>query len=383
MVQIAKLLIGSALATCALVDAHPGQPQHVKTTAEQAHHRMLMQSNQRALAACANSGYARELRDRTIARRLATVEQLRNEVAGRRRLAASTVLGKDHKSTSVTSTTADAATLLGTTPKCFLEPEVTQGPYYVSGLLRGLLALQRHGRVLGLVASGNGNSADLSNANATFLRGLAATNADGIVAFKTIFPGHYTSRTTHIHVLGSHDGTLQSNNTYTGGKVASVGQLFFDQSLITSVEATDVYKVNTQAITQNSADTIFGEEVVGDFDPVMNYALLGNSVTDGIFAWISTGVNRTVSKTVAAAATLTANGGVASSTTTTGGGAGGPPTGAPNGEPNSTTPTTTSTATPTTTPTPTPSATTSSVPAAVAGSVLASLMICLSALLLQ
>ena len=41
----------------------------------------------------------------------------------------------------------------------------------------------------GVVANGNGNTSDESNLDATFLRGLSPTDADGIVSFQTIFPG--------------------------------------------------------------------------------------------------------------------------------------------------------------------------------------------------
>uniref|UniRef100_K3XDB4 Intradiol ring-cleavage dioxygenases domain-containing protein n=1 Tax=Globisporangium ultimum (strain ATCC 200006 / CBS 805.95 / DAOM BR144) TaxID=431595 RepID=K3XDB4_GLOUD len=124
---------------------------------------------------------------------------------------------------------------------------------------------------------------------------------------------HYTGRASHIHVLGSHDGTVLANKTYSGGKAAHVGQIFFDQDLITEVEATSKYAVNTQAITLNSADSIFSESAASGFDPIMEYVLLGDSVEDGIFAWISIGVDTTISKTVSAVATLTASGGVAAS----------------------------------------------------------------------
>lgn len=51
----------------------------------------------------------------------------------------------------------------------------------------------------GVVANGNGNSADATNINNTFLRGIQQSDADGVVKFETLFPGHYTGRATHIH----------------------------------------------------------------------------------------------------------------------------------------------------------------------------------------
>lgn len=69
-----------------------------------------------------------------------------------------------------------------------------------------------------------------------------------------------------------------------------VGQIFFDQDLITEVEKTSPYSTNTQSLTENADDDILQMEA-DTTDPFMEYVLLGDSVSDGIFAWISIGVN--------------------------------------------------------------------------------------------
>lgn len=46
----------------------------------------------------------------------------------------------------------------------------------------------------GVSSSGNGNSNDTSNLDKKFLRGLQQTDANGVVQFETIFPGHYTGK---------------------------------------------------------------------------------------------------------------------------------------------------------------------------------------------
>lgn len=51
----------------------------------------------------------------------------------------------------------------------------------------------------GVVAGGNGNSADKKNLDNPALRGIQFSDADGVVQFTGIFPGHYTGRTAHIH----------------------------------------------------------------------------------------------------------------------------------------------------------------------------------------
>ncbi|GAB9467052.1 hypothetical protein Gpo141_00004411 [Globisporangium polare] len=375
MVQITKLFAAATVAAFALINsavvAHPGEAHHAVTTEEHTQRKLFMESGRRSLAACANQGHVRELQQRAFERRTEAIRQLRQERL-QRRLSAETVLNTTHKSnlTGVTNVT-DATTLFGDDVKCILEPQVTQGPYYVNGeFIRSDIREGQPGVDLytelqvidvntckpvtdlyvdfwhcnttgvysGVVAGGNGNTADASNINATFNRGLAPTDKDGLVTFLTTFPGHYTGRAHHIHILGSHNGSVLANNTYAGGLASHVGQIFFDQDLITEVEATPNYVVNTQPLTTNAQDSIFIESAASGFDPVVEYALLGDSVEDGIFSWISVGIDATLSQTIGAASTLTANGGVANSGGA-GGGGGAPPGPRPSRAPPSATPT--------------------------------------------
>jgi protocatechuate 3,4-dioxygenase beta subunit len=174
----------------------------------------------------------------------------------------------------------------------------------------------------GIVASSNGDSSDLTNINKTFLRGILETDSDGVAQFETIFPGHYTSRATHIHILVHQNATLYDNGTL-GNEVTSshVGQAFFDQDLITAVELTAPYTTNTQDLTENVDDSILSQETETEgVDPIFEYTLLGDTVSDGIFAWISFGINTTASSTVTPAAFLYAEGGVANANSGGGGG---------------------------------------------------------------
>lgn len=177
----------------------------------------------------------------------------------------------------------------------------------------------------GVAASGNGDSSDTSNLNATFLRGIQSTDSDGVVQFQSIAPGHYTGRANHIHILAHTEGTwsLLENNTITGGETtAHVGQLFFDQDLISQFEAVEPYASNTQELLENSEDNILAGEA-DTIDPFVEYVLLGDSIEDGIFAWISMGLNATASYSVSAAASYGENGGVANADSGMGGGGGG------------------------------------------------------------
>ncbi|TXT13583.1 hypothetical protein VHUM_00950 [Vanrija humicola] len=346
------LLLAVPLAT-----AHPGE-DHAHEAAERAAH--LAAIGRRSLSHCAPALHARAAAQANAARRAALLARHR---AARRDLAA--VLGTSHRS-NLTGVTADtnSSVLFGSENSCILAPEVTEGPYYVTGeLVRSDITESQPGVPLhldiqvidtntcapapgialdlwhcnasgvysGVVARGNGNSADAANADATFLRGVQATGSDGVAQFSTIVPGHYTGRAAHIHVLAHAAGhwAAQANGTISGGaSAAHVGQVFFDQDLLDSVYALPPYNANTGPLTANADDGIMAQEAAG-VDPVVAYALLGDTVADGIVAWITVGINGTANAAVQPAMTLEAGSGVAvSGGGRGGGGGGGPPGGA-------------------------------------------------------
>jgi protocatechuate 3,4-dioxygenase beta subunit len=345
---------------------------------EPAQRRLFQEDSHRMLQACKESPQARRLQERNAARRAATLDKLQ----ARRRLGGyADVTQTDADTPAPTTehqssleiddvTDVDASTLFGSDVKCVLEPEVTEGPYYVNGeyirsdVTEGQAGVSLYaelqfvdvntcepvdnlyvdfwhcnatGVYSGVVANGNGDTSDATNINNTAFRGLTPTDVDGLVSFTSVFPGHYTGRATHIHILGSYNGTVLKNNTYSGGVGAHVGQLFFDQDLISEVEATGVYATNTQELTLNANDHIYSESTSTGFDPVMEYTLLGDTVEDGIFAWISVGIDMTMAKSVSAASTITANGGVANANSMgppgMGSGSGFPPMGSGSGLP--------------------------------------------------
>jgi hypothetical protein len=117
------------------------------------------------------------------------------------------------------------------------------------------------------------------------------------------------------------DTLLDANNS-APVHASHVGQLFFDQTLISEVEALEPYASNSQAVTLNSEDMILASEANAT-DPFVQYLLLGDSVQDGILAWISVGIDMTQSQEVTGAATYYETGGVANTDSSMGGGPGG------------------------------------------------------------
>jgi hypothetical protein len=139
---------------------------------------------------------------------------------------------------------------------------------------------------------------------------------------------HETYVLTLIRAVLTHpanETTVLKNNTISGlysSKTSHVGQIFFDQDLITKVNENSPYSTNTQTLTTNADDSILSEEAE-TIDPFMEYVLLGDDVSDGIFAWISVGVDSTEDTSVTPAAYYTEQGGVENESSGSGGGSGG------------------------------------------------------------
>uniref|UniRef100_H3H159 Intradiol ring-cleavage dioxygenases domain-containing protein n=1 Tax=Phytophthora ramorum TaxID=164328 RepID=H3H159_PHYRM len=356
MIKTISVLLATAIAACALsnpTSAHQTDTRRALSTDQR---KLFVTNAKHALGECTNTEPMRKLQERAVVRRAEAIENLRRE-RRQRRLDVDTVVATSHES-SLTGVTADTSSsvLFGDEVACVLEPEVTYGPYYVLGeYIRSDMREDQPGvdmyidvQVIdvsscepvtdmyvdfwhanatgvysGVEADGNGDSSDTTNLDKTFLRGVTPTDDDGVAQMISIFPGHYVERATHLHFIGNYNGTVLENGTYSGGSVAHVGQFFFDQDLITSVNEQDTYVTNTQEITLNADDMWLQAAAADEYDPIMEYALLGDSVADGLFVWISLAVDMTAAQEVEEAATLTADGGVISSNSVIGGGAGG------------------------------------------------------------
>lgn len=326
------------------VVAHPGE--HEKHDARAVmEKRMFKEHARRGLEKCAKRFESSGLNARAEARRRGIYNLARRHLAIRD---TDDVLNTSHlvNDSSITASTS-ADTLFNTSSTCVLNPEGETGPFYVKGeLIRSNLREGQAGVPIifdaqfvdvdtcepitdlyadiwncnatgvysGVVSTGNGNTADTANVNATFLRGIQKTDSDGVVHFTTLFPGHYSGRTTHHHVVAHLDVTVQANNTITAGTVAHIGQFFWDQDLIYEVEATSPYSGNTITITTNAEDRVFSDETSGTTsDPVINYVKLGDRLSDGLLGWITVAVNTSATYDPNYSFVYTSSGGVAES----------------------------------------------------------------------
>ncbi|MDO9408964.1 hypothetical protein [Patulibacter sp.] len=171
------------------------------------------------------------------------------------------------------------------TAACVLTPKKTEGPYFVEeGLDRSDIRTDpsdgstQAGVALALTlvivdgADGctpvGGATVDVWHANALgkysdiqsegtkgrrFLRGSQVTDADGRVAFTTVFPGWYSGRAIHVHFkVRLYDGT---STTYE-----FTSQLFFDPTLENQVVQGNAYGNRGTPDTPNSRDGIYGSD---------------------------------------------------------------------------------------------------------------------------
>jgi protocatechuate 3,4-dioxygenase beta subunit len=93
----------------------------------------------------------------------------------------------------------------------------------------------------------------------TYLRGVRVTDADGLASFRTIYPGWYQGRATHIH-LKAHVGGKAGSSKYSGGHVAHTGQLFFSDTTTDKVAKLSPYTRNDTTRTRNTVDRVYTAE---------------------------------------------------------------------------------------------------------------------------
>ncbi|KAK0653020.1 Intradiol ring-cleavage dioxygenase-like protein [Cercophora newfieldiana] len=363
------LLLSAPLGLC-----HPGEEEKIyQHAARPLHHRSPH------ISQCKAAFQEPEFIKRTIERRHTEVERLRKERGIKRRASPplvqerqldklTAILNKDHQVKKPFNKDTKAADLFADDGACMTAPLVSEGPLYVSGeQVRRNLTEGEAGVPITLdiqvvdaktclplknaavdiwgcnttgIYSGvwtyyrrpDGDATyDRSVINATALRGIQFTDDEGVAKFDTFFPGHYEGRAVHIHVIVHLGAKLQANGTITGGQIAHISQLYFDQKLITEVEKLNPYTKNVQNLTLNSNDGLLKQTTFSD-DPFFRYVKLGDKVEDGIFSYIRLGVDTSAEYTVGPAAYRDESGGH-QNLTGPGGDGSGPPRIPPNPTP--------------------------------------------------
>ena len=108
----------------------------------------------------------------------------------------------------------------------------------------------------GQVVTSDSVPRDIVAPDETFLRGVQRTDARGLCAFHTIYPGWYSSRAVHIHV-----------QAHFGERTATT-QLYFPDAITDDVYAVAPYAGRPQRDTTNPTDSIFSTE--GGEDAVLH-----------------------------------------------------------------------------------------------------------------
>jgi protocatechuate 3,4-dioxygenase beta subunit len=95
-----------------------------------------------------------------------------------------------------------------------------------------------------------GTYSDVSGSSQKFLRGYQITDANGVAAFTTVYPGWYGGRAVHIHFkLRLYAGTTKSYEF--------TSQFFFNDTLTDSVYTLSPYSSRGSRSTRNANDGIY------------------------------------------------------------------------------------------------------------------------------
>ena len=112
----------------------------------------------------------------------------------------------------------------------------------------------------------DGYLGSIDNTGKTFLRGIQRTNANGIVAFQTIYPGWYPGRATHIHL-----------EVIVDRETVKKTQIAFPDSLNRKVYATPGYLEHGQntTVANNLGDIVFRDSLAQQLCTISGASLSG------------------------------------------------------------------------------------------------------------
>jgi protocatechuate 3,4-dioxygenase beta subunit len=162
---------------------------------------------------------------------------------------------------------------------CVLSPELSIGPYFVQKeQIRNSIAENQKGIPFALdiqffniadcsplkelyVDIWHCNSTGvysgvkgMNTVGQTFYRGVVKSDADGIAHITSNMPGWYDGRALHVHVVVHYGGNVTAQNTYQGGRISHIGQLFFPEATLKELDKADIYKENKAKRMTNNQD---------------------------------------------------------------------------------------------------------------------------------
>ena len=123
--------------------------------------------------------------------------------------------------------------------------------------------------------SGYSNSGYLgtqNNSSLVFCRGLQYTDSNGQVQFKSIYPGWYSGRVTHIHA-----------QVYVNSVLKLTTQIAFPEEINTAVYNSTLYAAHGQNPTKNSTDSIIRDSLTNELAAVIPNNSGGYDLTHTIY----------------------------------------------------------------------------------------------------
>jgi protocatechuate 3,4-dioxygenase beta subunit len=210
---------------------------------------------------------------------------------------------------TTTAGTTTTTTTTSTTPgSCVLIPQETVGPYPLFNDIASAAAYQREDITEGKTGVPLSLTLDIVNVNRscepiltamvyvwhcdkdgyysgynqmgadmrgqTFLRGVQTTDTNGRVTFKTIYPGWYPGRATHVHF-----------RVYLGLDLQATSQHAFPDAVTSAVYATSLYSARGDNPTMANGDGIFSDGVAYQMP-----TLTANATTGGYDAHLTVGI---------------------------------------------------------------------------------------------
>jgi protocatechuate 3,4-dioxygenase beta subunit len=201
----------------------------------------------------------------------------------------------------------------GAAGACMLAAEQEEGPFYVAvDDVRGDIVLGQTGLPLELTitiisslsckplthaaidvwqCNAHGAYSDISSEDTLgqkYLRGVQFTDKHGQATFNTLFPGHYSGRTTHIHAR-IHINSGGCNGKLVGGHIAHTGQMFPPDAVNAEVYELAPYDTETTTIVTHSEDRVWTQQ--HGSQGLLKVAKLGRRLSRGLAATITFAVN--------------------------------------------------------------------------------------------